>query len=133
MPDRCARHSLKTTRFTARIRLSRLNAIILLDGEINRYTFPLFSIVTFHKLLPENIAIMNNLFTHKADSAREIIQAKDLILLYFLHCSPDLNPIEMAFPMLQSLLRKATVRTFTALWNAIAQAIELIWHKDGNI
>ncbi|HEX7073017.1 MAG TPA: IS630 family transposase, partial [Hyphomicrobiaceae bacterium] len=37
--------------------------------------------------------------------------------------SPDLNPIEMAFSKLKSLLKKAAARTVDDLWQAIADAM----------
>ena len=39
-------------------------------------------------------------------------------------CSPDLNPIEMAFSRLKALLRKAAERTADGLWAAIARILE---------
>ncbi|MGP4123645.1 MAG: transposase [Sodalis sp. (in: enterobacteria)] len=36
--------------------------------------------------------------THKINSAREAIETKDTILFYLPPYSPDLNPIEIAFP-----------------------------------
>lgn len=38
-------------------------------------------------------------------------------------CSPDFNPIELAFAKLETLLRRAAARTIPALWNAIADAL----------
>jgi transposase len=37
--------------------------------------------------------------------------------------SPDLNPIEMAFAKLKTLLRKTAARTRDSLWDAIADVI----------
>ncbi len=45
------------------------------------------------------------------------------ILLYLPPYSPDLNPIEMAFAKLKTLLRKAAARTRDSLWDAIAQML----------
>jgi transposase len=38
--------------------------------------------------------------------------------------SHDLNPIEMAFAKLKSLLRARAIRTVAALWNALRPVIE---------
>jgi transposase len=40
--------------------------------------------------------------------------------------SPDLNPIEQWFAKLKALLRKAAARTFDALIQAIASALEAL-------
>jgi transposase len=37
--------------------------------------------------------------------------------------SPDLNPIELAFSKLKTLLRKHAERTVDALWNRIGQLV----------
>lgn len=121
----------KTTTLTAGIRLSGLSATMLLDGAMNGHTFLAYvEQVLVPELVPGNIVIMDNLATHKVDGVREAIEAKGAILLYLPPYSPDLNPIEMAFSKLKSLLRKAAARTVDSLWNTITEAIELISHKD---
>ena len=45
------------------------------------------------------------------------------ILNYLPPYSPDLNPIEMAFAKLKTLLRKAAARTTESLWDAIADVL----------
>ena len=44
-------------------------------------------------------------------------------LIYLPPYSPDLNPIEMAFAKLKTLLRKTAARTRDALWDAIAHVL----------
>lgn len=51
-------------------------------------------------------------------------------LRYLPPCSPDLNPIKMAYSKLKALLRKAKARTVIALWHAIAEANQQITRKD---
>ena len=41
------------------------------------------------------------------------------LFLFLPKYSPDLNPIEMAFAKLKTLLRKAKARTYDALWRAV--------------
>jgi transposase len=45
-------------------------------------------------------------------------------LLYLPPYSPDLNPIEMAFAKLKSILRATAARTIDRLWQAIAGALQ---------
>ena len=39
--------------------------------------------------------------------------------------SPDLNPIEMAFSKLKTLIRKAAARTYDDLWRATGAVCDL--------
>jgi transposase len=64
--------------------------------------------------------VIDNLPAHKVDGVRAAIEARGASLLYLPPYSPDLNPIEMAFAKLKTLLRKAAARTRDALWDAIA-------------
>ncbi len=48
-----------------------------------------------------------------------------LAAAYTASCSPDLNPIEMAFAKLKQLLRKAKARTYDALWAAVGNICSL--------
>ena len=51
-------------------------------------------------------------------------------LLYLPPYSPDLNPIEEAFPKIKNLLRKAEARTREALLEALGQAISSVTDED---
>jgi transposase len=50
---------------------------------------------------------------------RSAIEAAGANLLYLPPYSPDLNPIEMAFSKLKSLLRAKALRTMDELWKAL--------------
>ena len=58
-----------------------------------------------------DIVVIDNLSAHKVAGVRAAIEARGAILLYLPPYSPDLNPIEMAFAKLKTLLRKAAART----------------------
>ena len=55
---------------------------------------------------------------------REAIEAAGAKLLFIPPYSPDLNPIELAFSKLKSLLRAKAIRTVNALWNALGDLCE---------
>ena len=61
---------------------------------------------------------------------REAIEAAGAQLLHLPPYSPDLNPIELAFSKLKTLLRKTAARTFDALVDALAEAIREITPQD---
>ena len=50
------------------------------------------------KLRPGDVVVMDNLSSHKVQGVRERIQAAGAQLLYLPPYSPDLNPIEKAWP-----------------------------------
>ena len=53
----------------------------------------------------------------------ETSQACGAKLLYLPPYSPDLNPIEMVFAKLKTLLRKASERTWDAICNRIGEIL----------
>ena len=62
---------------------------------------------------------MDNLRVHKIAGVREAIEAAGAKLLFIPPYSPDLNPIELAFSKLKSLLRAKAIRTVDALCKAL--------------
>ena len=61
----------------------------------------------------------DNLSSHKVQGVRQAIEAEGAAVLYLPPYSPDLNPIEMAFAKLKSLLRAKALRTIDELWSAL--------------
>ena len=78
-------------------------------------------------LVPElragDIVILDNLPGHKGEEAAELVEACGARFLFLPSYSPDLNPIEMAFSKLKTLLRKAERRTRETLWQMIGQLL----------
>ncbi|MGP4123041.1 MAG: hypothetical protein ACTXOO_00490 [Sodalis sp. (in: enterobacteria)] len=77
-----------------------------------------------------NAIIYSFIWFTTQDCLNKPIEDKDAILLYLPLYLPDLNLIEMTFPKLGLLPRKAAERTFDSRWNATAQAIDLVFHKN---
>jgi hypothetical protein len=61
----------------------------------------------------------------KAQSPRKAILDRGAQVLFLPPCSPDLNPIEMAFSKLKAHLRARAVRTIDELWKGIGQICDL--------
>ena len=101
-----------------------LAAPMLLDGPMDGMAFLAYvRQVLVPTLRPGETVIMDNLPAHKVAGVREAIERAGCRLLYLPSYSPDLNPIEMAFAKLKSILRAAAARTVDALWQAVADAL----------
>ncbi len=116
-----------TTTFTAGLRHDRIIAPLVLDGAMNGETF-LSWVEQFlvPALGPGDIVIMDNLSAHKVKGVATAIEDAKAELLYLPPYSPDLNPIEMLFSKLKSLIRKGAWRTQEALWKGIGETIEKV-------
>ena len=114
----------KTTTFTAGLRCDGIVAPFVLDGPMNGEAFLVYVEKVLAPSLSEgDIVVIDNLPAHKVEGIRAAIEARGAILLYLPPYSPDLNPIEMAFAKLKTLLRKTAARTRDSLWDAIANVL----------
>ena len=121
----------KTTTFTAALRCDGITAPFVLDGAVNRDTFLVYVGQVLGPTLTEgDIVVMDNLPAHKGDAVRKLIEARGAKLLFQPPYSPDLNPIELAFAKLKTLLRKAAERTVANLWNRIGQILEVFTPQE---
>jgi transposase len=115
----------KTTTFTAGLRCSGLVAPFILDGPMTGDAFLVYlEEILIPALAPDDIVVMDNLPAHKVAGVRKRIEAAGAKLLHLPPYSPDLNPIEMIFAKLKSILRKAAERTIPALWDRIQTALD---------
>ena len=81
-------------------------------------------------LRPGQIVIADNLSSHKSSRALELLRAQGNDLIYLPPYSPDLNPIEMAFSKLKTLIRKAAARTYQALWRQVGAVCDLFQPQE---
>lgn len=115
----------KTTTFTAGLRWDGLVAPFVLDGPMNGEAFLVYVEKVLAPTLSErDMVVIDNLPAHKVEGVRAAIEARGAILIYLPPYSPDLNPIEMAFAKLKTLLRKAAARTRDKLWDAVAEVLQ---------
>jgi transposase len=114
----------KTTTFVAALRHDGIPAPFVLDGPINGECFLAYvETVLVPTLSPGDIVLIDNLGSHKSPKIRKAIEAKGAELHFLPRYSPDLNPIEMAFSKLKTLLRKASERSVEALWSRIGELL----------
>ena len=76
-------------------------------------------------LSPGDVVILDNVGFLKSERAEQLLKAKGAGLLFLPPYSPDLNPIEMAFSKLKSLLRKRAARSFDTITKALGDIITL--------
>jgi len=70
------------------------------------------------------IVVVDNVPFHKVAGVEEAIEARGAELRYLPRYSPDLNPIELIFHPLKTLLRKAAERATDGLQHALAPSCE---------
>ena len=66
----------------------------------------------------------------KSKQAEALIRGRGAWLLFLPPYSPDLNPIEMAYSKLKTLLRKHAARSFDAISAALGQICDLFTAKQ---
>lgn len=115
----------KTTTFVGALRITGMTAPLVVDGAMNGELFLAYVQQQLIKTLqPGDVVIMDNLSSHKRAGVREAIESVGARLTYLPPYSPDLNPIELAFSKLKTLLRKSAERTVESLWTRIGQLVD---------
>jgi transposase len=116
----------KMTTFVGALRHDGITAPFVIDAAMNGAIFLAYvEQVLAPTLHPGDIVVMDNLPAHKVAGVKEAIEARGATLRYLPPYSPDLNPIELAFAKLKSLLRKAEARTINTLWDVIGKLLDL--------
>ncbi len=110
--------------FLAGLRSTGITAPCVFDGPINGCLFQAwveqFLVPT---LRPGGIVVLDNLGSHKSQAVPRAIRDAGAHLLFLPPYSPDLNPIEMMFAKLKTLVRKADERSIAAVWNRIGSLL----------
>lgn len=121
----------KTVTFVAALRQNGLKAPMIVDGAMNGETFLAYIEQCLVPSLKRNdIVMMDNLSVHKVRGVREAIEAAGARLELLPSYSPDLNPIEMSFSKLKSVLRKLARRTVSGLYRGIAKFIPTVSSRE---
>ena len=121
----------QTQTFIAGLGTGGLIAPWVLDGPMNRDSFEAY---IKHQLAPAlrpgQIVVADNLSSHKSSQALDLLRAQGNDLIFLPPYSPDLNPIEMAFSKLKTLIRKAAARTYQALWRQVGEVCDLFQPQE---
>jgi len=121
----------RTQTFIAALRHDRLSAPWVIDGAINRELFDLYVETQLApSLSPGDVVILDNLSSHKSPRAAQTLKDIGAWFLFLPPYSPDLNPIEMAFSKLKTLIRKLAARTYDQLWQALGHVCQLFSDEE---
>ena len=121
----------KNTTILSSMRLDGSIAYTTYEGGTKRENFLAYLKDTLIPTLePWDIVVMDNLKTHHVEEVRTLLAQSHILLIYLPPYSPDLNPIEMLWSKVKSILRKVKGRTVEALTAAIEQAMNQITPED---
>lgn len=113
------------------VRLDGTSACMTIEGATNTEVFQAYvRAVLIPSLRAGDIVIMDNLGAHKNDQTQALLAAAGAEVRFLPAYSPDLNPIEMMWSKVKSLLRKAQARTSEDLLLAIAAALRAVTAQD---
>lgn len=108
-----------------------LRTLMTIEGATTAQVFDAF---VEHFLVPElkpgDVVVLDNGGAHKSVSIRQRIEAAGACVLFLPPYSPDLNPMELCWNKLKSLLKHAEARTREDLDKAIAEAMTAITPQD---
>ena len=117
--------------FIAGLRCHGLTAPWIINAPMNG---KLFEVYVETQLAPTlevgDVVILDNVAFHKSKKAEQLVRERGAWLLFLPPYSPDLNPIEMAYSKLKSLLRKHAARTFDAISDALGNICGLFTAND---
>ncbi len=87
-------------------------------------------------LLPElragQVVVLDNLWPRKRAEIKQLIEGTGCRLLFLPRYSPELNPIELCWSKLKSVLRTLAARTRESLEAAVAEAMNTITASDAH-
>ena len=104
---------------------------LAVEGATTRIVFEAYvERVLVPSLRRGQIVVMDNLFAHKGERIRRLVESAGCELLYLPPYSPDFNPIEEAFSKVKGLMRKAGARSREALVEAMGKALDAVTARD---
>lgn len=113
------------------IALNGFRALSAYQGAMNAQRFAHFAEqALLPSLYPGDLVILDNASIHRARVARDACRKLGIQTLFLPPYHPDLNPIEMAWSKLKSLLRKAAARTLDTLVEQIDLARRRFQYSD---
>lgn len=110
--------------------LGAMSVAAATDGAVFHAYLDQVLLPELRRTKPDAVIVMDNLGAHKAGAVRALLDGSGFTYLYLPPYSPDLNPIEMAWAKMKSLLRQAAARTVDGLHAALGPALDAITAQD---
>ena len=106
------------------LRVTGLTAPAVFDGPIDGVSFLAY---IEHGLAPTlrpgDVVVRDNLSVHRSPAVRAAVERVGATLCFLPKYSPDLNPIELCFAKLKTILRVARWRAREELWATIGACV----------
>jgi len=119
------------TSIIAALGLSGITAPLAFKGTLNGDLFAGWvEQVLAPTLSKGEIVFLDNYSAHKVSGALDPIYDRGAIPIFLPEYSPDLNPIELMWSKVKSILRKLKPRTFEKLMEALKQALDSVTCSD---
>lgn len=113
------------------VRLDGSTACMAIEGATDTAVFQAYvRAILVPTLRAGDIVIMDNLGPHKNQATIDLIAQAGASVRFLPAYSPDLNPIEMMWSKIKTLLRAAEARTADELQRAIAHALQRVTAQD---
>ena len=108
-----------------------LGAVQVLEGALTQYRFAWYITQCLAPTLQAgDVLVLDNASAHKLDGVSQWLAERGVEMLFLPPYSPDLTPVEQAWSKLKTTLRAAQARTWPALAQALAEAIDWITSTD---
>jgi transposase len=119
------------TSIISSIRIDGVQAPLIYKGTLNGELFKVYiNEVLSPTLKIGDIVIMDNLSSHKVAGVLDSIYEKNATVMFLPPYSPDLNPIEMSWSKMKSVLRKLKATTYDELTKNMRTALDSFTKSD---
>ena len=120
-----------STTMVSSIRSDGSTACMTLEGAMNADSFYIYvKDFLLETLSPGDVVIMDNLSSHKSKRVLELIESVGARVEFLPAYSPDLNPIELMWSKVKSILQTLEARNPKDLVNAIGTALNKVKDSD---
>ena len=113
------------------LRLNGQMSSLLFGGTLNGKLFVQYIKEFLSQILNEgDIVILDNCSAHKVAGVKEAVESFGAKILYLPAYSPDLNPVELLWSKVKTILRREKARTFDSLEKALKLALDSVSAND---
>ena len=109
------------------MRLNGQMCPVVFEGTLNKHIFSEYIKTCLQPTLsPEDVVLLDNSSVHTSKLVIDTLEACGIKYLFLPQYSPDLNPIELLWAFMKSILRKLKARTHEKLDDALKIALDSV-------